>query len=122
MPNTSPIILNDGSADVTFSPDSVTGTHVLLTNQAAASLDARELLHFDRPANGNTLRRSLRLNVPLPRNTAAGVVMEMGTFKGEFIFPAGSTAGERERILSLAIAGLSAAATTAAVVNPEWFW
>lgn len=122
MPNTSPIIVNDGSVDVTFSPDSVTGTHVLLANQAALALNKRELLHYDRPANGNTLRRSIRLNVPLTRVVASGDVIEMGSFKGEFVFPPGSTVAERQRILALAISSLSAAATTATVVNPEWFW
>lgn len=123
MPNTSPITVNDGTADVVFSPDSVTGTHVLFANQSATSLEMRELLHVDRPANGNTLRRSIRLNVPLERTNASGeVLIEQCSAKVEFVFPASSTRAERDRLIALAQNAIQNSSLTASVANPEWFW
>lgn len=126
MPQTAPVTINDGTADITFSPDSVSSSHVSFQNMAVASLPLRELLHFDRPSNDGkeTHRRVLRVNVPYQvTDPATGLtVTRMATFKGETIVPVDAPSSVRKRVRELGSAGVDSAQYTASVESPEWFW
>lgn len=122
MPNAAPIALTIGEETLTFTPDSVTGTHVLFQNSAQGALNKRELLHFDRAVGSKTIRRTQRVNVPLTRTVDGVETMKMGTVKIEYVLPEDSTQAERERLVGIvqALAGNSVAASV--IVVPEWFF
>lgn len=124
MPNNAPIVVNDGTSDVTFSPDSSSSTHVQLQNLAEAVLARRELLHFDRPSSENgTVRRSIRINVPYVETDASGMeIMKMISFKGELVAPTTSSKALRTRVRVLAANTLQSVTAEAVMDNPEWFW
>lgn len=124
MPSNAPIVVNDGTSDVTFSPDSASGTHVQLQDLSEPVLAKRELLHFDRPSSEKEqVRRSIRINVPYVETDASGVeVLKMASFKGEFVSPTTAPKAVRTRVRVLAANALESTATQAAVDNPEWFW
>lgn len=126
MPQTQQIVINDGTADVTFSPEMVSSGHVAFQNAAQPNLALRELLHFDRPANDGkeTHRRVLRVNVPFQVTdpTTGLTVTKMASFKGECICPADAPASVRKRVRELGSAGLDSTQYTASVETPEWFW
>lgn len=125
MPNVAPIVVNDGTAvDTTFSPDSVSPTHVVFQNLTEPSVQLRSLLHYDRPSNGQKQnRRTIRINMPMERTDGnGGTYVEQETGRAEFIFPSSATVAERKALrVSLANAIL-AAASQDVVDNPEWFW
>lgn len=126
MPQTAPVVINDGTADVTFSPEMVSSSHVAFQNVAQGNLALRELLHFDRPATDGkeTHRRVLRVNVPYTiTDPSTGLsVTKMASFKGECIIPISAPASVRKRVRELGSAGVGSAQYTAAVETPEWFW
>lgn len=124
MPQNAPIVINDGTSDVTFSPDSSSSTHVQLQDLSEAVLAERGLLHFDRPSSeGSQIRRSIRINIPYVETDASGVeVMKMASFKGEFVSPTTAPKSVRTRLRVMASNGLLSSAAVAAVDNPEWFW
>lgn len=125
MPNTAAISINDGTAAVVFSPDSVSSTHVVMQNLAVAALDKRELLHYDRPAQSKgDVRRTIRVQTPIVVGTDAQgkEIIKMITFRGEEISPVEATGAQRLRVRTLASNGLVHASTVAVFDNPEWFW
>lgn len=123
MPNTAPIVINDGTSDVTFSPDSVSSTHAVFQDLDATVLAQRELLHYDRPASEKgQVRRSIRLNVPYVEVVNGVNVIKMVSFKGEMVAPSTSPSGTRTRVRKLASAALNNAISQSVFDNPEWFW
>lgn len=123
MPNAAPMTINDGAAPVTFSPDSVTATHAQYQNLAVGTLALREMVHFDRPANGKDVRRTFRVNTPVEVTLADGTkVVKMVTVKVEEISPSDVPAAARTRCRVLAANGLIHADTVKVFDNPEWVW
>lgn len=124
MPNAAPIVVNDGTSDVTFSPNSVSATHYELQNLAQATIGLREIMHIDRPANDGkeTNRRSLRFNVPYHETVGDVTVTKMATVKVEVICAANAPAAIRKRVRELAVSGADSSAFAAMVENPEWVW
>lgn len=124
MPNASPITLNDGTSDVTFSPDVVSSTHVRFQDLSEGRIDLRKLVHFDRPTGTGAIRRSVRINTPLPRSDGNGNALPplMASVKVEFVAPTASTLVEREAIVKLVADSLSKAAVTGIFTSPEWVW
>lgn len=124
MPSNAPIVINDGTSDVTFSPDSGSSTHVQLQDLTEPVLARRELLHFDRPSSETgTVRRSIRLNIPYVETDSSGVeTLKQVSFKGEFVAPSTSPKSVRTRVRVLAANALESTAAVATVDNPEWFW
>lgn len=122
MPNAAQIVLTVGSETLTFTPDSVTGTHVLFQNAAQGALNKRELLHFDRAVGSKTIRRTQRVNVPLVRTVDGAEVMKMGTVKIEYVLPDDSTQAERERLIGIVKALAGDATASSVVAVPEWFY
>lgn len=123
MPNASPITLTAAGGDIILSPDSVTGTHVVYQDLTGEVLSRRALLHFDRPsAEKTTLRRTIRLNVPLTRVVDGVEQQKSCTARVEFIFPADSTKVERANLRNLIHSAIATAAVEAVVDNPEWVW
>lgn len=125
MPNASAITLNNGTDDVVVSPDSVSTTHVLYQDLDEAVINERILLHFDRPARDNGIvRRTVRLNVPLARQDAAGNAMppEMMSARIEYVAPRGTTVSERQVLAALIASAASNSAITSIITTPEWVW
>lgn len=125
MPNAAPITLNNGSEDVTLSPDSVSATHVLHQDLDTAVLNERILLHFDRPARDNgVVRRTVRLNVPLARVDALGNPMapQMMSARIEYVAPQGTTVSDRQLLAALIASAASHAAIKSLITTPEWVW
>lgn len=125
MPNASAITLNDGVSDIIVSPDSVSSTHVLYQDLDTAVLNERILLHFDRPAKDNGIvRRTVRLNVPLAREDAAGNAMppQMMSARVEFVAPVGTTVAERQRLAALIASVAASASVKPLITTPEWVW
>lgn len=124
MPQNAPIVVNDGTSDVTFSPDSSSSTHVQLQDLSEAVLAKRELLHFDRPASESAqVRRSFRINVPYVETDSSGVdTIKMASFKGELVRPSTAPKSVVTRVRVLAGNVLTSAAAVASFDNPEWFW
>lgn len=126
MPQTQQVVLKDGNASITFSPEMVSAGHVAFQNTAIPDIALRELLHFDRPANDGkeTNRRVLRVNVPYQvTDPKTGLtVTKMATFKGECICPSDAPSSVRKRVRELGASGLASAQYAAAVETPEWFW
>jgi hypothetical protein len=123
MPNAAPITVNNGTDDVTFSPDSVTGTHTVFQDLSEAALVKRALLHFDRPQKSNDVRRSVRVNVPFVETDASGKeVLKQVTLKVEMISPASATGAHRSACLSLGSDLLDHSFVKAVFNNPEWVW
>jgi hypothetical protein len=124
MPNTAPIVLNNGTADVTFSPDSASSTHVRLQDLTQGVLAQRQSLHFDRPSSeSTTVRRSIRVNLPYVVTAADGTeTIEQVSFKGELVAPTTSPKAIRTQVRELGAAALNSATAEAVLDNPEWFW
>lgn len=123
MPNAANLVLNDGTANVTFSPDMVTSTHVQYQNLAVGTLALREMAHFDRPASGKDVRRSARINTPVEVTLADGTkVVKMVTVKIEEISPSDVPVAARARCRVLAANMLIHADTVKVFDNPEWVW
>lgn len=123
MPSAAALTINDGTANVVFSPDSVTATHVQYQNLAQPSLALRELFHYDRPATSKEVRRSMRVNCPYEITLSDGTkVIKTVTYKVEEISPPDVTSAQRLRARTLAANGLINAASVALFDNPEWVW
>lgn len=123
MPSANTMSISDGTAPVAFSPDSVTSTHVQYQNLAQGVLALRELLHFDRPASGKDVRRSMRVNTPIEVTLADGTkVVKAITYKIEEISPSDVTVAARTRCRLLAANGLIHADAVKVFDNPEWIW
>lgn len=123
MPSAAALIINDGTANVTFSPDSVTSTHVQYQNLAVGTLALREMFHFDRPSSGKDVRRSMRINYPIEVTLADGTkVVKQITVKVEEISPPDVPVAARTRCRVLAANGLIHADTVKVFDNPEWIW
>lgn len=124
MPNTSPLTLNDGTAEVVFSPESVTATHVLYQDLSAATLEERSLLHFDRPSGRKkNERRIMRINRSTTHTQADGTsVIETGTVRVEIIPNPSATATDRAALRALGASILNNTEIGKVVDNPEWFW
>lgn len=124
MPNAAPITLNDGVSDVVMSPDVVSSTHVRFQDLSEGVVSERKLLHFDRPAGNGAIRRSVRINTPLPRQDGVGNALPplMASVKVEFVAPTGSTAAERQALVALISGALSQASVTSIFESPEWVW
>lgn len=123
MPSANVISLNDGTNVVPFSPDAVSATHVVYQNLSEGVLANRELMHYDRPASGKDVRRSVRINTPVEVTLADGsVVTKIVTFKGELISPKEVPAAARTRCRVLGAAALVHADTVKVFDNPEWVW
>lgn len=125
MPNAAAITLNNGTADIVLSPDSVSSTHVLFQDLEADTLNERTLMHFDRPSKENGIvRRTVRLNVPLARQDAAGNQLPplMMSARVEFIAPVGTTSAERATLPALIGSAVGNSAVTSLITTPEWVW
>lgn len=124
MPALVPVAINDGTSNVTFSPDSASTTHAVLQDLGEVVLAKRALLHYDRPLNEKSqVRRSVRINVPYTETDELGkVVVKMASFKGEFVSPPTAPKAIRTKVRTLAANALIAAPTSSTVDNPEWFW
>lgn len=123
MPAAANMIINDGTANVTFSPDSVSATHAQYQNLAVGTLALREMFHFDRPQSGKDVRRSFRVNTPVQVTLADGtVVVKMVTVKVEEISPSDVPVAARTRCRVLAANGLIHVDTVKVFDNPEWVW
>lgn len=124
MPNAANIVLNDGTADVTFSPDLVTGTHVQYQNLAEGTLAKRGLFHFDRPSSGSDVRRAFRINYPVVVGTDSNgnEIVKQITFKGEMVSPKEASVAQRSKCLALAQDAAGDAGVIAIFSNPEWVW
>lgn len=124
MPSNAPIVVNDGSSDITFSPDSSSNTHVQLQNKGVGVIAERELMHFDRSASeAQTIRRSFRVNVPKVYTDSNGAeTIKIVTYKIEMIAERDTDQAHRERAKTLAEGGFATAAADACFVVPEWFW
>lgn len=123
MPSAANMTINDGTANVVFSPDSVTSTHVQYQNLAVGTLALREMVHYDRPANSKDVRRTFRVNTPVEVTLADGTkVVKMVTVKVEEISPSDVPAAARTRCRVLAANGLIHADTVKVFDNPEWVW
>lgn len=124
MPALVPVAINDGIANVTFSPDSASATHAVLQDLGEAVLAKRALLHYDRPQNEKSqVRRSVRINVPYTETDELGkTVVKMASFKGEFVSPPTAPKAVRTRVRTLAANAMTATPTSSTVDNPEWFW
>lgn len=122
MPSAAAIILNNGTVDVTFSPDSVTATHVVQQNLAEPVLAMRQLFHLDRPISKD-VRRAFRINLPVEVTLASGEkVIKTVTFKGEMVSPTDVPALSRTQVRVMASNALKHAAVVAVFDNPEWVW
>lgn len=124
MPNTAPITINDGTSDITFSPDSASSTHVVLQNQAVSVIAERELLHFDRSAQeGTQVRRSIRLNMPYVETDANGAeATKFISVKMEMVAPKTSSVTNRVRAKTIAEGAFASSQADAVFTVPEWFW
>lgn len=123
MPAAANVIINDGTANVTFSPDSVSGTHAQYQNLAVGTLALREMIHYDRPASGKDVRRTFRVNTPVEVTLADGSkVVKQITVKIEEISPSDVPVAARTRCRVLAANGLIHADTVKVFDNPEWVW
>lgn len=123
MPSAATISLVTADETIVFTPESITGTHVLFQNNAVADLAKRELLHFDRPADEKTtVRRSVRVNIPLVRTVGGVEVLSQASVKVEFVAPRDSTTAERKRLRLIIEKAVANAATLAIVDVPEWFY
>lgn len=127
MPQAANLSINDGTAAVVFSPDSVTATHVAYQNLAQPVLSLREMAHLDRPAptgNGSKdVRRSFRVNTPVELTLADGTkVMKMVTVKVEEISPVDVPVAARTRCRTLAMNGLANTDIVKVFDNPEWIF
>lgn len=124
MPALVPVAINDGTVNVTFSPDSASTTHAVLQDLGEVVLAKRALLHYDRPLNEKSqVRRSVRINLPYTETDELGkVVVKMASFKGEFISPPTAPKAVRTKVRTLAANAMIAAPTSSTVDNPEWFW
>lgn len=124
MPNNAPIVINDGTSDITFSPDSSSNTHVVLQNKAVGVIAQRELVHFDRSASeSTTIRRSIRVNVPKVYTDSQGVeTTKIVSYKIEEVADRETDQAHRGRAKALAEGALASAQADAVFVDPEWFW
>lgn len=125
MPSTKALVVNDGTNDITFSPDSVTGTHVQFQDLSQAVVQQRSLLHLDRPANGKAseIRRSIRINVPYAVTNADGsVAVKQLSIKVEAVSPSDTTVAQRASLRALASHALTNVDVAAVFDNPEWMW
>lgn len=124
MPTITSMVVNDGVADTTFTTDSITNTHVLLQDVSESVMDARKLLHFDRPAarGKGPDRNTIRINCPAPRVVSGITTYVQSSGRAEFIFDSSATVAERKAVLiSLANACLHAS-TQLVVTNREWVY
>lgn len=124
MPNASPITLQIDDQSIIMSPDSVGSTHVRFQHLDEPKMQERKLLHFDRPASGGTIRRSVRTSVPLPRedNNGNALPPKLITIKSEFIATMDSSTEEREAAYKMHLSALEQADVKVLFVNPEWVW
>lgn len=123
MPAAANMIINDGAANVTFTPDMVTSTHVQYQNLAQGTLALRDMIHFDRPSSGKDVRRSFRVNTPIEVTLADGTkVVKTVTFKCEEISPSDVPVAARARCRVLAANGIINADAVKVFDNPEWIF
>lgn len=123
MPSTSPVVITVDAVQYTFSPESVTGTHVQFVDRVPAALDEQAILHVDRPAaNKETVRRSFRLNQPLVRTVDNVKTVKQASAKTEFVFPTDSTEAERDLVVQKHIEALKLQYLQSVATVPEWFW
>lgn len=124
MPNAQPIaIKKNGTDTVTFSPDSVSGTHVQYQDLSEDKLTLRKLFHFDRPVRAKDVRRSLRINLPVNVTLQSGeVVTRLVSMKVELVSAADVPKVSRTEIRTLAANALVDPAVIAVFDNPEWVW
>lgn len=121
MPAASILNLNDGAAAVPFSPESITATHVVYQNLGQANMALRELVHYDRPAKSNDVRRSFRTNVPVEVTLANGTkVVKWVSFKTEMVSPIDVPLATRTRARTIHGNGMAHADTVKIFDNPEW--
>lgn len=121
MPAAANLSINDGTAAVVFTPDSITATHVQYQNLAQTNLSLRELAHFDRPSSGKDVRRSFRVSTPVSVTLADGtVVIRTVTTKVEEISPVDVPVAARARCRVLAANGIIHADAVKVFDNPEW--
>lgn len=124
MPNMATVTLTDGTTPIAFRPDSVSATNALLMeNNPQKPLNELAKVNYDRPKNGNTTRRTMRINLPFKVTGPDGAEEVIWlTFRGEAIADTRATAAMRGQLLSYAASGISDSAFIASFGNPEWFW
>lgn len=123
MPAANIITINDGSANVAFTPESISTTHVLYQNLGQANAALRELVHYDRPAKSADVRRSFRTNMPVEVTLADGTkVVKWITFKTEMVSPLDVPVTSRNRARVIHANGMIHADTVKIFDNPEWVY
>lgn len=124
MPNMAAFTINDGSNDIAFRPDSVTPTNTLFyEDDAQKSLAELAKVNYDRPTKGNTLRRTIRINVPVKvmEGTAEEQTVWMSA-RTEFVIDNRVSSADRQRLVNLQSSLVAGTTTAPVVVTPEWFW
>lgn len=124
MPNISAFDLTDGTAILTVRPDNASSKNVLfIEDDALKPLNELAKVNYDRPQNGDSIRRTCRINLPFKINqgeTTEEVIWL--TAKIDFVMDKRSTAAMRTQLRQYAGSLIDAVATTKTVETPEWFW
>lgn len=124
MPNLAPFNVNNGTVDVSYRPDSVTGTNVLFyEDDETKQLAELGKVNYDRPAKGDTLRRTCRINVPHKINEGTSEEQTIWlTGRIEYVIDKRATKAMRDDLIARVTSLSSASATVATISTPEWFW
>lgn len=122
MPQFQPITIGD----VTYTPDTITGVSAS-AQDLSGSLGRRDRLYFDRnsdESNGKPYRRVIRVQSNHEIGDAAVGPTTKYQCTGTFtlVFPASSTADDRQKILDQMVGVLQNTDVKTSLVNPEWFF